>query len=480
MNNNSSEMIVLSQFSKTVLDQASIAAKLKPSSLLSKRLDLRGKTVLSFIDTLSARAEHAFSLYRVGNVWKLGIHVADVAEYVCEGSPLDAEAERRLASIKYGFVNSDMLPEKLTKEICNLATGGDKLCVSVLLDIDEKGKLLSIQFEESVVRVAQACVYKEIDELCFAADTSSVIRLRDKYAALQGTITDMYELAAIFCNLRRAKGGLDCEVFRRIYNRDESGRVIGFRREREPDTRAMVREIGYYVSEAIGTELYRQKMPCIFVGTEPVRQEVLDYLGTVVGEHKMRVTPAERTANLADRAKGTPYYSFVCDAISNGLPCAEYSEKPIFSTFCGCDKIVSFINPASRYSDLLTQRMLKTSIAAKGDSKNLNLSKYRKILAKAAENANKASKFAYDTAKKFSRVASLEYLEHSEDKIFPGFVMIELEDKGLRINLECGAPAYVTPEAAEGFNYTVGRLYKFELVSLGSDYEPTVVKPIIE
>lgn len=477
---NTENNIVLSAFPKNVIDQANTAARLKTSSLLAKRLDLRGKTVFSFSDSNETVPEYAFSVYRKQSGWQLGVHVSDVAEYVCEGSPLDVEAAKRLITVNNGFVSSDMLPQKISKDLCGLSVGSDKLAVSVLLDIDEKGKTTSIVFEESVIRIAQNCVYKEIDDLAFSSDTSAVFPLREKYGAIFNPIGEMYELAALFCNLRRENGGLDCGVFKRVYNRDENGNIVSFSRIAEPDTRAMVREIGYYVSQAIGTYLYNKKLPCIFVGTETVPEETLDYLGKLIGFDDKTLSSNERTASIADKAKGLPYYGLVCDIISASLPCSVYSAKPIFSTFCGCDKIVSFINPANRYADLITQRMIKTCIAAKGDPKNLNINRYRKILSAAAENANRAAKFAFETSRKFANVASIEYLEHSSEKSFTGFPLLKDESGTVQVMLECGAFAVVPSEYSKNFDFEIAKPYSFEIVALGTDYELTVVKPFIE
>ena len=95
---NTNENIILGEFPKAVLDQATAAARIRPASFLANRLDLRGKTIFAFAETVNSPAECAYSLYRKDFGWQLGIHVADVCEYVCEGSPLDTEARKRRAT----------------------------------------------------------------------------------------------------------------------------------------------------------------------------------------------------------------------------------------------------------------------------------------------------------------------------------------------------------------------------------------------
>ena len=124
-------------FSKNATEQAAVASKIKISSYLSRRLDLRGKTILAFGSSEGEKpSQAAISVYKTENGWQLGIHVADVAEYVCEGSPLDIEARARHASLRNEYSESDMLPEGLAYGICSLRAGADRLALSVLLDIE--------------------------------------------------------------------------------------------------------------------------------------------------------------------------------------------------------------------------------------------------------------------------------------------------------------------------------------------------------
>ena len=465
-------------FPKNALEQAAIAAKIKPSSYLARRLDLRGKTVLAFGDSKNGASECAISLYRTPQGWQLGIHTADVAEYVCDGSPLDNEARKRRASVRNEFIQTDMLPESITQDICNLSVGGDKLALSVLLDIDKDGELISIQFEESVLRVAERCIFDEIDQYGLALDTSSVLALREKYMPYTSILADMYELAAMFYRKRLQRGALDCPVFRREFKRDENGNPISFELKAEPDARAMVREIGYYAAEAIGNYMYSHGLPCIFVGQEGIDDYATEYLCRILGIEDENCPCHFKSSEIIKRAKGSPYYDFVCEALYHGLPCPEYSVQPIYNIHCASDKVVSFVRPASRYADLLAQRALKTSIAAAGNPNNINLNRHRALIQAAAEEANASEKHIYGEKTSHHALAAAKFIEQNADGIFEGFPLIRRDCGDIPVLLYCGAKAIIPAELADGYEFSAGTPDNFRILALATENELIKVAPI--
>ncbi len=448
-----------SEFPKSVIEQALAAKRIKPASFLSRRLDLRGKTIISFTERADLVAECAYSLYRVGDGWQLGIHVADVCEYVCEGSPLDKEARIRRTTFLVGSeYDRRMLPDEIT-QLCNLNRGEDRLAVSIILDIDSQGRVTNGTCEKSVIRVACNCIYSEIDQIQTVGDTSAIMLLREKYSPFRNIIDNMYELAAQFCMSRVERGGLDCTYFRRIYERDENGALV-FRRESEPDSRAMLREIGYFTASAVGRFLRARKFPCVFNGRGAVNKPTLDYLSNLVNADKTITDPAKRTANIADLAKGTPYYGFVCDSLAENVPPAEFSVEPIPNSFCGEDTLVSFFSPISRYTDLLIQRFICGLIDAK-DPSNLNLNRQRKILADVAAEANQAENFINALRKEHLKDNAKAYINASESKVFTGFPVYTNGDGSVLVVLDCGINAIIPAEKAIGYTYAPAQPRKF-------------------
>lgn len=470
------ERIIAKEFPKEVSEQAVTASKIRTSSYLAKRLDLRSKMIFSFSESANSPAEFAVSLYRNGNGWKLGVHVADVAEYACEGSPLDEEAMLRSARIYEGTSVREMLPPIIVNDLCNLAKNGDKLATSVFLSINEDGSLDSVEFDETVIRVSSNCIYSELDQLGLAADASAIMELRNKYSHFLDTLIDMYELAAVFCTKRRERGGLDCTYFRRVYGRDSEGKIKTFKRVPEPDSRAMVREIGYFVAEAVGRFMQEHKIPCIFNGRGDAETKVLNYLANLVGADAEEPDRAKLAADIADLAKGRSYYDFVCDALKHAVPCAEFSTKPIRNSFCGCDTIVPFFNPVSRYTGLLSQRTIKKLVRAKGNISNIDVNRYRKSLEEIAVTANASEAFADNAARRFSKLNALEFIRNNSDDEFNGIAVSKNED-GVSVILECGCRALIPNEHCVDYRFAPVIIEKFKILKAGDENELVLVKP---
>lgn len=475
---NGNENIVREDFPKNVIEQAIAATRIRTSSYIARRLDLRGKTVFAFAEREDCPSGTAFSLYRTDGGWQLGVHIADVCEYVCVGSPLDTEARRRCAAFGDGKSRVEMLPDILVYDLCDLTGNSDKLSLSILLDIGNDGALKSVNFEESVICGAEKCIYSELEHLGTAEDSSSVMLLRGKYKPYLDILMDMYELAAVLHNARIDRGAADITYFKKVYEYNENQKVTAYRREIEPDSRAMLREIGYYVSEAVGKYMTEHNLPSIFIGQKAVPADFLDYFSALL-EHTCNETdPAKRTAHIAELAKGSEYYSFVSEMLNVALPCAEYSDKPIPNALCCSDKIVSFFRPTTRYTDLLTLRTIKETIAAAGDAKNLNLNRHRKIVYDAAIEASKAEKYVYNAHSSYKRAKALEYIENCNDSTLIGFPLYRYDSGSVFVILDCGLRAIVLSEDARDFNFKPAKPFEFEIVALGTDEEATIVRPL--
>ncbi len=466
-------------FPNEVNIQAAAAARIKTSAYLSKRLDLRGKTALCFVNSPDDYAHTAFSISRNANGWTLGVHIADVDEYVCENSPIDAEAKKRCATISDGFTKSEMLPDRIVSDICDLSKSGDKLTLSFLLDINFDGKVVSIVLEESVIRTAQSCVYSELEQLVHAQDASSVMLLRAKYEHYLANILDMYELAALFANTRQGRNVPDWINSYRVYERSSEGKIVSYRTVDEPDLRAMIKEIGYFVSNVVGEYMAKNKLPVIYIGQAPGPESIISYLEGILGIEVLSDDLPTRAVAVTEQAKGSPYYRLICRLLGGGLPAAEFSDKPIYNILCGTDTVISFFRPATHYTDLLTLRALKEIILANGDIKNFNLNRHKKVIREAAEAANNAELYLFSANRAFMRQSALEYLEFSGKCCINGNPLKIDESGSIPVLLDCGTYAIITAEDAKGFDFTAGEEYSFEIIALGTEEEPTIVRPCI-
>ena len=158
------------EFPEKVLNQAERVKDEVSEADMQGRLDLR-KVPMVTIDGEDAKdLDDAVSLEKDGNIWHLGVHIADVTNYVQENSALDWEAKKRGTSVYLVDRVIPMLPRRLSNGICSLNAGCDRLALSCLMDIDEKGKVIGSQIAETVICVNRRLSYTGVQKVLDGED----------------------------------------------------------------------------------------------------------------------------------------------------------------------------------------------------------------------------------------------------------------------------------------------------------------------
>ena len=388
-------------FPREALLQSREAQRLRISSLLSRREDLRGRVVVAFSEDDTLPADTAFSAKRLPHGgWRLGVHVTDANEFLPVGSPLELAAGERLAAVPGG---AEMLPPGFVREVLALATGAQLPAVSVILDIDPSGSVQSVTFCESVIRVACNCLFAELDSLSTTADPSAVMPLREKYAAVYGTVVEMYELAGVLFNLRREAGGLDHTRLGREFKDGV------YSRSYEADSRAMLREIYYFVSAAVGRFMSERGLPCLFTAQDTLQSPVAEQYCALFGiEYAGR--PA-RIARAGELAKGGAYFGFTCELFRQLLPDADCSAKRVYNAYANDDRVVRFFRPTRRYSDLLMLRVLKELGVRPANREGGAMLRARSAVDGFASHAGRAERYICAAEREFLLSQALKYCE---------------------------------------------------------------------
>ena len=189
---------------KTQKEARKVPERISPEDL-SGRKDLRELPMVT-IDGEDARdLDDAISLEYDGKHYHLGVHIADVSEYVREGTALDQEALSRGTSVYLPDRVVPMLPVRLSNGICSLNAGEDRLALSCLMEIDERGEILSHEIAETVIRVDRRMSYTQVKEILEGTDAG---RMRE-FAPLVPMLQKMGRLSGILRKKRKKRGSLD-------------------------------------------------------------------------------------------------------------------------------------------------------------------------------------------------------------------------------------------------------------------------------
>ena len=169
------------------------------------RTDLRDWTIVTIDGEDAKDLDDGISLTRKGQLYQLGVHIADVTNYVQENSALDREALKRGTSVYLAEPYDPMLPHKLSNGICSLNEGKDRLALSCLMDIDEKGNVVSHQICETVIRVTRRMTYTSVKKILEDHDEQEI----EKYRELVPMFEEMEQLATVLRKKRRKRGSID-------------------------------------------------------------------------------------------------------------------------------------------------------------------------------------------------------------------------------------------------------------------------------
>lgn len=355
-------------FPQEVLEEGqSCAEKPIPPEEYARRLDLRNVPIFT-IDSASAKdLDDAISLEKTMQGYRLGVHIADVSHYVAPNTPLDKEALRRGTSIYYADRVIPMLPESLSNGICSLNPNEDRLTFSALLDLDEKGEILSYQFRKSIIHSAVKGVYSEVNQII--GGTASP-ELRQKYRAVLHMIPLLVQLRDVRAEERRLRGAPELETPEGVLTLNEEGVCVGVSPARRGKSESVVEEMMLLANEAAARMAREHHLPFVYRVHEKPNGEKIESLEKILlrlglsvpkftGDIEPRVL-----AEVLENGRGTEFYPILNVMVLRSMAKARYSDKPLGHFGLALEDYAHFTSPIRRYPDLAIHRILSSYLAA--------------------------------------------------------------------------------------------------------------------
>jgi ribonuclease R len=424
------------KFSPAAEKQASAIKPVEARNYISKRVDLRSKAIFTFTDSVFGSSGCGFSVSKEEDGWKLGIHVADVAEYLKEGTELDSEAAARGKQILGSRDGSPMLPHGFINSICSFNEKREFLAVSLFVDFDEAGNATNVEFCESVIAPVLTASAADVDALISDGDSSALMPLRKKYSSIDGQIETLYELAAVLRAKRIADGGVDFDACEREFGIDADKRIRKMSLEYKNDSVLMVYEVFISAGKAAAEKLFYSGASCVYTG---ISEKTYD---SVTGFPEDRYFMEENeyfkdgyTVREAAVSRGTVFEKHCFERITLECDSAKLSVTPIKHYIYGTDKYIEFFRPSEKYSDLVNLRAIKAYI----NEEAFDIRKYSEGL----ENEVKAGIIQLNLIK----IMTIGYLNDNReaDRKYEGSV-IKSSQEGARILLDNGTSGIIIAE----------------------------------
>lgn len=334
-----------------------------------KRLDYRKKTVIT-IDPEDARDfDDALSLETLPNGNQLlGVHIADVSNYVTENSELDIEARTRATSVYLVDRVIPMLPEKLSNEICSLKPDEQRLTFSVLIEISDKAEIIKYEIAESIIKSSRRYSYEEVLEIIETGKGDN--------AKLIGKL---HELAESLRQKRYKEGGIEFKTTEYKFKLDDNKFPVEVELKRTTKATSLVEECMLAANRVVANYIKQQSaeyglalpLPYLYrVHENPDPKKLnealnfIEYLGIRV--NKKNIT-SNKINQLLRKFENKPEFDVINKILVRSMPKAEYSHHNIGHFGLGFDEYTHFTSPIRRYPDLIVHRLIKEYVKSNPD-----------------------------------------------------------------------------------------------------------------
>ena len=408
------------------------------------RMDLRTLPIFTIDSAETKDIDDAISLTRTSDGgFELGVHIADVSNYVKPGTELDNEAFSRATSVYYADQVVPMLPKALSNGICSLNENELRLAFSCLMRLDKEGNLTDYRFVKSIIRSRVKGVYSEINALLAGTADSEI---KAKYADVIDQLPAMKELYGHRARLRKERGCMDIESGEVKLILDENGRCIDVKKRTSGESESMIEEFMLLANQCAAHFARVKQIPFVYRVHEEPNAEKLERLHALlqacgINDHfaKDVPTPKELSAIL-EGVRGTPYEQIINTGMLRCMSKALYEEKPKGHYGLVLKDYAHFTSPIRRYPDLAIHRIMTDML--KGTEKETMILRYTDFAERASKQSSEREVIAMQIERKAEDCYKAEYARRHLGECYEGTIS-GVTQRGLFIELDNGVEGFV-------------------------------------
>ena len=408
------------------------------------RMDLRALPIFTIDSAETKDIDDAVSLTRTSDGgFELGVHIADVSNYVKPGTELDNEAFSRATSVYYADQVVPMLPKALSNGICSLNENELRLAFSCLMRLDKDGNLTDYRFVKSIIRSRVKGVYAEINALL--AGTADA-EIKAKYADVSTTCPAWKGRDGPRARLRKERGCMDIESGEVKLILDENGRCIDVKKRTSGESESMIEEFMLLANQCAAHFARVKQIPFVYRVHEEPNAEKLERLHALlqacgINDHfaKEVPTPKELSAIL-EGVRGTPYEQIINTGMLRCMSKALYEEKPKGHYGLVLKDYAHFTSPIRRYPDLAIHRIMTDLL--KGTEKETMILRYTDFAERASKQSSEREVVAMQIERKAEDCYKAEYARRHLGECYEGTIS-GVTQRGLFIELDNGVEGFV-------------------------------------
>ncbi|MCD8038624.1 MAG: ribonuclease R [Lachnospiraceae bacterium] len=423
------------EFPEKVMKQAENVSNEVSEADMAGRSDLRSLQMVTIDGEDAKDLDDAVSLTKEGELYRLGVHIADVTNYVQENSALDWEAKNRGTSVYLVDRVLPMLPHKLSNGICSLNEGENRLALSCLMTIDKRGEVVSHELVESVINVDRRMSYTSVKKILEDRDEDEI----REYEELVPMFELMRELAAILRENRRKRGSIDFDFPETKIILDAEGHPLEIKPYERNVATKIIEDFMLIANETVAQHFYWLELPFVYRTHDTPDPEKIDKLNTFIRNfgyslksRQEEVHPKELQKLLAS-VEDTPEEAMISRLTLRSMKQAKYTIDCTGHFGLACQYYCHFTSPIRRYPDLQIHRIIKEQL--RGKMNENRVAHYNEILPEVAKHASEMERRADEAERETDKLKKVEYMEGHIGEIYEG-VISSITSWGIYVELQ--------------------------------------------
>lgn len=410
------------EFPEKVMNQAERVAKPVSEADRFGRRDMRDVRMVTIDGEDAKDLDDAVSLEVRDGSFYLGVHIADVTNYVQENSALDREAKKRGTSVYLADRVIPMLPHTLSNGICSLNAGEDRLALSCLMKIDENGTIVDHEICESVIRVDRRMTYTAVKQILEDEDEEQC----RKYEEFVPMFREMARLSSILREKRHRRGAVDFDFPETKVILDEQGRPVELKAYERNTATKLIEDFMLAANETVAEDFFWREIPFVYRIHEAPDEEKIRKLAIFlhnfgytmhVGNHEVHPKEIQK---LLEKVEGKPEEPMIARLALRSMKQAKYTpeNEGHFGLAASC--YTHFTSPIRRYPDLQIHRIIKETLRGRMDEERIR--HYQSILEEVTKHASETERRAEEAERETVKLKKVQYMKNFIGEEYEGVI----------------------------------------------------------
>ena len=387
------------------------------------RLDLTELQTVTIDGEDAKDLDDAVTLTKTDGVYHLGVHIADVSNYVQGGSAIDREALKRGTSVYLADRVIPMLPERLSNGICSLNQGEERLTLSCLMDIDEKGNVVDHKIAETIIRVDRRMSYNQVRCILEDGDTETSREYRD----FVPMFFLMKELSALLRSKRHHRGSIDFDFPESKITLNGAGRAIDVQPYEANVATEIIEDFMLMANETVAKEYCKGEYPFVYRTHDNPDPEKIESLLTLLRNQGIKVqksgeeiTPKE-IQEILGSIQGLPNETMISRLTLRTMKQARYTTECSGHFGLAARYYCHFTSPIRRYPDLQIHRIIRDNIRGRLEREG-RTEHYKEILEEVARQSSTCERRAQEAERESDKLKKAEYMSYHLGEEYEGII----------------------------------------------------------